>query len=781
MLGEAAAWFRLGTGALFLQLVLAGILWWFGMGRKGLSPILPSWLFLTALCFFWAGFFRMENSMKPLPQELLTKAGDGRYGEALGEIKSVTLKDGTYRFVTENNQLFCGEEEYCLPRLITYLQEIYIENPEEIKIGMKVRLKGELGLFSPPRNPGEFDFSLYYQSLKIKCNMFADTLVIENRSYSPYFNACDSFRKRCADLLGRICGEEDLGLMKAILLGDKSDLGDEIRQLYQKNGIAHLLAVSGLHISLIGMGAYRLLRRGGISYGRAGAACALLAVTYGVMTGSGSSAIRAVIMLLCCFLAEYAGRTYDMISAAGLAALFLLWDSPLLLFQSGFQLSFSAVLAIGGAGKILAKWLGEGRLKENLAVSLSIQIITFPVILYHFYQFPMYSILLNFLVLPLIGIGAGSGMLGIFAAFFSVKAGIWAVGPAHYILLFYRFLCTQFEKLPWYTVILGRPNGKQLVLYYALVFLFLWYAFRSGSGEKEGEKKKIGGRGRWGLVFAVCLSGFFIMLPREEEGLAVTFLDVGQGDGIWMETDGCGILVDGGSSQVKHVGKDRLEPFLKSKGISRIDYAFVSHGDSDHISGLEYLLSSCPDITISNLVLPFAGKGEEVYERLAGLLSQRGGTVWYIKAGDCFQRGGLKMECLHPEQDFLASNRNNQSEVLFVTYGGETGFRMLLTGDAEREAEERILESRNLKPVHLLKVGHHGSDTSTGQDFLDAFSPKWCVISYGKGNSYGHPKKEIVERIKEMGAEIWTTAGKGAVTVKTDGRKVTIEGYLDCD
>lgn len=753
-----------------------------------MKPLLPSWFLLVTLSCFWAGFIRMENAMKPLPLGLADYGREEAYGEASGEISGISLKNGSYVIITKNNRLFFGEEEYRLPCLVTYQKEIFLKNPEDLKIGMKVRFKGNLSLFSQPRNPGEFNYSLYYQSLKIKCRMFADELRITDQGYSPYLNGCAVFRQRCAGLLEKICAEEDYGLLKAILLGDKSDLEDEIRQLYQKNGIAHLLAVSGLHISLIGMGAYRLLRKFGLSFGMAGLACSCLAVSYGVVTGSGSSAVRAVIMLLCYFLAQYLGRTYDMVTGAGAAGLLLLWDSPFLLFQSGFQLSFTAVLAIGAAGKILSKWLGSGRVSENMAVSLSIQLITFPVILYHFFQFPVYGIFLNFLVLPLIGMAAVSGMAGMGAGAFFVKAGVFAVGPAHYILAFYQLLCHWFERLPGYTAILGRPDRKQLAAYYILVLGFLlWVHIWGGPGNRraatEGREEIRGGCAsckRWIMLAAVCLTGFVIMLPVREEGLLVTFLDVGQGDGIWMEADGYNILVDGGSSQVKNVGKYRIEPFLKSRGISRIDYAFVSHGDSDHINGLEYLLGECTDMEVKNLVLPVAGKGEEVYERLSGLARQKGGKVWYLKAGDRWSQGKLNMECLHPEKDFSASNRNNQSEVLFVTYGdGVEKFKMLLTGDVEEQGEAAMEDSQLLRPVHLLKAAHHGSDTSSGEKFLSRLSPRWCVISYGEGNSYGHPKQEVVERLKQMGTEIRTTAQSGAVTVRTDGKTVKITGYIE--
>ena len=179
-------------------------------------------------------------------------------------------------------------------------------------------------------------------------------------------------------------------------------MDEEINDLYQKNGIAHLLAVSGLHVSLIGMGLYRLLRRLGLGFGWAGVWSGGLLFLYGTMTGFGPSVFRACLMLACSFAASYLGRTYDLLSAMSLAAICLSLENPFVIFTGAFQLSFGAVFAIGWAGKELSDGLECKKEWENaLSVSLAIQLVTGPIVLYHFFEYPLYGIFLNFLVIPL--------------------------------------------------------------------------------------------------------------------------------------------------------------------------------------------------------------------------------------------------------------------------------------------------------------------------------------------------------------------------------------------
>jgi len=284
---------------------------------------------------------------------------------------------------------------------------------------------------------------------------------------------------------------------------------------------------------------------------------------------------------------------------------------------------------------------------------------------------------------------------------------------------------------------------------------------------------------RWRQLLAVTALCFCLLLHIPVRGLEVTFLDVGQGDGCFLETRGCRVLVDGGSSSEKELGKGSLEPFLKSRGVGKIDYAIVSHGDADHISGLVYLLESVPDISISCLVLPCLSVGDEAYNRLKELAALRGTEVVLMAEGDRLEKGKLILTCLYPGRSDSAADRNEQSLVVKADYGE---FHLLLTGDMSSEGEERLIQRMDrelageLAEVQVLKAAHHGSKTSSSQEFLDAVSPRWTVVSYGENNRYGHPAPEVMERLEKQNCEIWETAKSGAVMLHTDGKQIWWKG-----
>lgn len=718
---------------------------------------------------------------------------------------------------TKKKESADGQEEwkeYELDRLLVYLPPEEI-GKEELLPGMKLLCMGELEIFEPARNEGEFDYRLYYRSRHICCRMSAKKAEITDRSADPLKAAAYSFRERAREALKQFCTEKDAGLLSAVLLRDKTQMDEEINDLYQKNGIAHLLAVSGLHVSLIGMGLYRLLRRLGLGFGWAGVWSGGLLFLYGTMTGFGPSVFRACLMLACSFAASYLGRTYDLLSAMSLAAICLSLENPFVIFTGAFQLSFGAVFAIGWAGKELSDGLECKKEWENaLAVSLAIQLVTGPIVLYHFFEYPLYGIFLNFLVIPLMTYVVGAGIAGLLMGLAGISllaaaagtgslsgaaaaaghllelGAVGSMGTCHYIFALYEMLCRLTKRLPGSSLILGRPESWKLAAYYGVLAAFLLFlgnrvrkraetGERTKAGEMMAADREEAAKGR--LMDRIKIWGFLssliaFLLYRSVSGLRIDFIDVGQGDGILLETKKQVVLVDGGSTQLKKLGEQRLEPLLKSRGIRKIDMAFVSHGDQDHISGLMWLLEEDTGIEIGRLFLPLPGKGEEIYEKLESAAARKGVKADYICAGDLIQSGKLSLSCLYPYRDTLSSDRNGHSEVLLAEYGD---FSMLLMGDLGTEGEAEIAEVWDeKKQVQILKAGHHGSSTSSSELFLDTVRPQIAVLSYGKDNSYGHPHPEVIERLEERGIASWATEEQGMITVRTDGKELEIQGFL---
>lgn len=724
---------------------------------------------MVLLFFYLAGVFRMGEVNRNWTDPSLMNAVGGREVILEGRVVSLSGKEAGDVLILKNCLLRQERELSPAGRVMVYLKPGWEEElGQPFHIGMTVAVRGELKEFDRARNPGGFDARTYYLGLKIRYRLSAEAVESCRKGWSPAADGLYRLRKRCLNILEGICEPQDAGIFQAALLGEKENLDAGIKKLYQKNGIAHLLAISGLHISLIGAGCYRLLRRGGLGFYWSGLAAGIWIICYGYMTGGSASVVRAVWMLLLLMLAEALGRTYDLLTAASLAALLLVWDSPWLLFSGGFQLSFGAVFAIAVPGKWLChpnrcrfSW------QKALASGLAIQWVTYPVLRYHFFEYPLYSVFLNLLVIPLMTFVVCSGAAGILFGFAGPIPGRMAVGTGHYILRLYEWLCEKAGGLPGSSLILGRPELWQIAVYYVfLLAVCLWV--------KHRWREETGKAGKAVFYTISLFVPVLILWKLPVREMQVTFLDVGQGDGIVIEYRDLVITVDGGSTSEKKLGEYTLEPFLKSRGISQVDYAFITHGDEDHISGIRYLLEEDCGIEVSSLILPYHRQEDENCRELEALSGERGTLVHEFARSDVLKGGELSVRCLYPGKEDVPSDINEESLVLEVELGE---FRMLLTGDMSGDGEKRLVEY-GIRPTQVLKAAHHGSKYSNTQTFLQQVRPVWGVLSYGEGNRYGHPHEEVKERLGEAGTELWETAKSGAVMVWTDGEIVRWEPYI---
>ena len=503
----------------------------------------------------------------------------------------------------------------------------------------------------------------------------------------------------------------------------------------------------------------------------------LLLGSYVVMTGMSVSALRAFTMFLIRMGAELTGREYDGLTALGIAEIGLLLANPLRLFKAGFQLSFAAVLGI----YLIGSGNKKGRFSDSVRMSVRLWFFLLPVTLWHYYETCLYAPAWNLLVIPMASVLLLCGSAGMAVMLIPCGAGdimqsaLWKI--TEWILLFYEKGSGLLLELPGARWIPGRPRFWQIACYYGVLLFYLW--------RKRKEKKEGRQTGKQ-VVRQLVTAGILLILlgiPKWKRGqMELTMLDVGQGDCFFFrDGNGKNYLIDGGSSSVDAVGRYRLEPFLKFRGVKRLDYVWVTHGDVDHLNAVEELLERRKyGVEIQYLIFPEQKYWDERLIKLYNLAEEAGTKVRVMEMDTIFLSGKLKMRCLWPGEGEPSENGNENSLVLHLQYGKIT---MLFTGDLENTGEELLTERiKNLRKkgelpacYDLLKVGHHGSRNATGEELLEVIRPRVAFCSSGKENRYGHPHAETLERLAKWGVSLYNTKDRGAVSMYTDGREYGIQ------
>ena len=692
------------------------------------------------------------------------------------------------------------------------------ESNDEIypyRVGNKIRAGGKLKKFHEARNPGNFNEQLYYQIEDIFFYLEPDEIAITDPSYSQYHLVLNTIKKKVSKVFDQMLSGREAGALAAMLLGEKNLLDYELKKLYQENGISHILAISGLHIGLIAMFFFNLLRKLKCPILPANILTVFFIYSYGILTDFSVSTNRAIVMLVISLLAPVVGKYYDMLSGTCLSALIILMQNPMQIISAGFLLSYGAVLGIAVVYPAIKQLIGEGnpvikaskekghianetgkknthatgmkksnilaevkdKLLSSVLISISTQLTTIPVLLYFFYQIPVYSIIINLIILPLVTVLMLLAIFGAIAGLIYLPAGVFIIGGASYILKLYELICRLGSALPGNIYTVGRPGWTELILYCICLCAFLVSLHRN--------KRK--------AAMLLMAAGLLLLIyPKRYDGLLVTFLDVGQGDAIYMESEsGNTYLIDGGSSDVSKAGIYRIKPFLLSRGKDIIDYAIITHSDKDHTSGLIEIINE-GSIKVRHLILPDITVKDESFIKLEELAHQKNITVSYISAGDSIRDGDIQITCLHPKDGYNPSNSNAYSTVLSLEFHD---FSLLLTGDLEADGETMVIEQLSkrkdsgvdnifkiteydITEYDILKVAHHGSRNSTSEEFLSYVRPRIAVISCGKDNRYGHPHKELLERLKLVDCQAEITYETGAITIKTNGDRLEMERYL---
>ena len=659
--------------------------------------------------------------------------------------------------------------------------KVHIEKercPDFLECGDRVLLSGTLMEIPLPANLGQFNERVYYYARGVKWYQDADSVKLLDKSANRILRGKEKIKDIWRNGISAVIPESKRGFFESILIGEKEDLDSKQKLLFQFMGCSHILAISGMHLSIIGGGLLKILQRLHLPFGAAGCIPIFAMLLYGKLTGGGAAVMRAGIMFSVFVGALILKRTYDFLSAAALACILLLIESPLYLYDSSFLLSFGAILGLGLVYPIFfSTEITQGKrtfldkvkksLTDGVKAGLAVWSILLPIMMYFFYEISVWGILVNLVVLPTAGVllvsGCAGSILGIFCL---TLPGKLAAAPAVVIVDIYLFIGKIVQKLPMALWITGKPEMWKCVCYYGILFLLLWIKVN-----KKWKKSFF-------CILAVRILFLYIRMPWEKRD--ITFLDVGQGDCACIHTGkrSC-FLIDGGSSSVSGVGKYRILPFLKAYGIQEIEGIFVSHTDADHINGIQEILESISkketQMKIGTLFLSECKETEEKLLELETEGKKAGCRVVYVRKGTRITGGKVTLECLAPGRSDFESNEGSQ--VFKMTKGR---LRVLFTGDIEGDGETELLKILQKKGENydVLKVAHHGSKNSTTEEILETIMPCAAIISCGENNSYGHPHKELKERLKAYTQRTFMTMTGGEISLSEEKKGFCIQSRL---
>ena len=675
---------------------------------------------------------------------------DNKSVEITGKVTDKMFKNNAYCL-----HIKCKGKNKNSNKYIIYLKN---QNAFDFKIGQTVKLKGRYQNFSRPENDGQFDSRKYYRIRGYEASIKGATVTHSGKRYAYIKEWLFSVKENTKRVYFAYMDESEAGTLSAMVLGDKTGLDADVKDLYQAAGISHVLSLSGLHIAAVGMCLFTILRYTGLNIIGASMISSAVMTMYGMMTGFSTSTIRALIMFILAVIAKAIGRTYDLMSGMCLASILIIVENPYYIFDSGFLLSVLSVSGISLIYPILLditdffkkeKGAIYEKTRKSICISLSTNLATLPVVFNTFFKISRYSIFINIIVVPLMSIILGIGIIVLIIANTVIKLKPFRVitrgllFAVQKIILLYSFLCGNVSRFAGNYWIVGKGESWQNVVYIILmsvVVLGYWIyvdQVRANDKNKDELRKKM--KIRETALIAISV---FVLAFRIKPELSVNALSVGQGAcNVIYGRDIPTIMVDGGSSDVKDVYKYRIRPFLLSNGISEIDYLFVTHPDIDHISGVKELLSDeLKEVNVKHQFVSVedgleiimgskekTGDGHSLSPRKDEKIGfEKTDFAHIISKGDRIENGSITIECLSPENkgvsvptgeggnsvsgsgggtsvqvsgaDKSSESLNDMSLVLKVMYENDKNhFTMLYTGDISSEVEQALINDSQIK------------------------------------------------------------------------------------
>ena len=670
-----------------------------------------------------------------------------------------------------------------------------------LEYGDKIEVNGEFVEPSTRRNYNGFDYKTYLKSLKIYGSFKADNVkVISKNNGNKLLTFANEINLKIKENISKLMQGKYSSIFAGLILGDTSNIEEDIQDDFKIANISHVFAISGMHITYIVIGIEMMLKKL-IGKAKTRIITVIVLILYMFITGFSPSVVRASIMGIFLLVSKLIHRKNDIWTSISLSLLILLVYNPFLISNVGLQLSYLGTIGIVCLNKNVYSYLRKikirnkklrykinrklilfvDKIKEILSVTLSAQIVILPIMLFNFNVLGIYFFISNVLVSLIIGPVIIIGFVCTLISFLLIElAKLLAI----FMELGIRFLVdiAEVSHLPFSKIYIPTPKVWCIILYYILIIIInkIYVSFNSKNPsftdiriknlialykyKFNQNRKKISKI----IITISCILILFSIFNIFPKNLKIYFLDVGQGDCTFVVTpENKTILIDGGgsSSNEYDVGESTLLPYILDRGYTKIDYIFISHFDQDHVGGIFTILE---ELKVGQVYISKQNEDSANYQKFLAVIEEKKIHVKTLKQGDSLKIGkDLYFDILWPIEEPIQENiLNNNAMVMKLRFGK---FSMLFTGDIEEIAEKKVLEvygkkASSILKADVLKVAHHGSKTSTTQEFLESVNPRICLIGVGKNNMFGHPANEVIDRLS--GSKIYRTDENGEIILE---------------
>lgn len=638
------------------------------------------------------------------------------------------------------------------------------KNKEEISLeyGDKLQISGEYQEPNKARNYKGFDYKNYLKINKIygiiRVDLYTNIIIKHQKNLSNFKLLIHKIREKLKQNIQELLTKETYALGIGILIGDNSRINEKIVEDFKNSNLSHMLAVSGAHINYVVLTVSILFtkKRAGIKAQRV--VTIMMMLFFMELTQMTSSVVRAGISCIIYMLASLLYRKADVINAMAISTLLILLNNPFKLFDIGFQLSYAGTLGIilfCNLINIPIKNKLLKYLKDSIIISISANIFIIPIMMYQFHTISLTFILSNLLAGPLLGISIILEIIVLLISFMSINIAAIPAKVLNILLILIINIANWFSNIEISKIYVITPKIISIVAYYLICAAIIL---------KQKNRK---------IIVIIMLTVLIINLFPTPKKLRINFIDVGQGDSTLIRTEtNKVILIDSGGSTASSsfdVGNKVLLPYLLDRRIKKIDFIIVSHFDADHCQAFETVIDN---INVRKVVVCKQSMITQEYLNIINKCKKKNIKIIVVERGDKLKIDKrAEFEILHPGERFLDDGKgglNANAIVCKMNYKLNNGkiFSILFTGDIEVEAEKELEQvyGKKLK-ADILKIAHHGSKTSSREEFIKLVSPKIALIGVGENNKFGHPADITLERLEKENVKVYRTDQMGEVSI----------------